>query len=112
MTIWIALTDDWELSGNGRGTVDELQRKPALRLMDLYERLGVRSTFYVEVMQQLAFERYAGHNDTVRRGRDVWRETVSDMIRRGFDVQLHVHPQWHQATLEDGWWKLDRRWHI
>lgn len=109
---WIVLTDDWELRGNGRGTVDELQRAPARRLMDLCESLGIRAGFCVEVMQQLAFERHAARDQTIRRGRDTWRRTVDEMLDRGFGVQLHVHPQWHEATLVDDWWKLDRRWHI
>lgn len=112
MAIWIVLTDDWELRGNGTGTVERLQQKPALKLMDLYDKLGIKSTFNVEVMQQLAFERLADTHAEIRAGRDAWRHTVSTMISRGFDVQLHIHPQWMDADLIDGWWKLDRRWNI
>jgi len=112
MAIWIVLTDDWELRGNGAGTVEDLQQKPALRLMDLYDRLGIKSTFNIEVMQQLAFEKYADLNADIRAGRDAWRHTVRTMAARGFDVQLHIHPQWLDAELIDGWWKLGRRWNI
>jgi hypothetical protein len=112
MAIWIVLTDDWELRGNGTGTVRDLQQKPALLLMDLYDKLGIKSTFNVEVMQQLAFEKYADSNADIRAGRDAWRDTVNTMAARGFDVQLHVHPQWMDAQLIDGWWKLGRRWNI
>jgi hypothetical protein len=112
MTIYIALTDDWELRGNGTGRVEDLQLKPAIALMDLYDRLGIKSTFNVEVMQQLAFERYAGANETIRSGRDAWLEAVRLMVARGFDVQLHIHPQWMNAEFVDGWWKLSRRWNI
>jgi hypothetical protein len=112
MAIWIVLTDDWELRGNGTGTVEDLQQKPALRLMDLYDRLGIKSTFNIEVMQQLAFEKHADSNTGIRAGRDAWRHTVRTMVARGFDVQLHIHPQWVDAELIDGWWKLGRRWNI
>ena len=112
MATWIVLTDDWELRGNGTGTVERLQQKPALQLMDLYDKLGIKSTFNVEVMQQLAFEKVADTHADIRAGRDAWRHTVSTMISRGFDVQLHLHPQWLNAELIDGWWKLDRRWNI
>lgn len=109
---YIVLTDDWELRGNGTGRVEDLQQRPALRLMDLYDRLGVKSTFNVEVMQQLAFEKHANANATIRSGRDAWRETVRVMLSRGFDVQLHLHPQWLGAKPVNGWWKLGKRWHI
>ena len=112
MGVWIVLTDDWELRGNGTGRVEDLQARPATRLMELYQRLGVRSSFNVEVLQQLAFEKHARGNEGIARGRDAWISTVQDMLRRGFDVQLHLHPQWLDAELVGGWWKLGRRWHI
>jgi hypothetical protein len=112
MAVWIVLTDDWELRGNGTGRVEDLQQRPATRLMDLYDKLGVRASFNVEVLQQLAFEKYAHASEQIRRGRDAWIGTVKDMLRRGFDVQLHLHPQWLDAEPVDGWWKLGRRWHI
>lgn len=80
--------------------------------MDLYDSLGIKSTFNVEVMQQLAFERYVDVHEAIRSGRDAWLESVRLMIARDFDVQLHVHPQWMGAEFIDGWWKLDRRWNI
>ncbi len=108
----IALTDDWELRGNGLGEVETLQVRPATRLMDLYDRLGVRSTFHVEVMQQLTFESYAGRYPEIARQRDLWIEGVRSMCRRGFDVQLHIHPQWSREEYNGRSWKLGRLWHI
>jgi len=112
METWIVLTDDWELRGNGTGRVEDLQEKPALRLMDLYDKVGIKSTFNIEVLQQLAFEKYAVANESIRAGRDAWRQMVCTMVARGFDVQLHLHPQWMNAELINGWWKLGRRWNI
>lgn len=110
--VWIVLTDDWELRGNGTGTVDEFQRKPALRLMDLYDSLGIKATFNLEVMQQIAFETHADRFPEIRAGRDAWLATVREMSRRGFDIQLHIHPQWWLAEYINGWWKLGSRWNI
>jgi hypothetical protein len=112
MTVWIVLTDDWELRGNGTGRVEDLQQRSAIRLMDLYEGFGIRSSFNVEVLQQLAFERHADRSEAIRRGRDAWIASLQSMLQRGFDVQLHVHPQWLDAEPVDGWWRLGRRWHI
>lgn len=112
MKIWIVLTDDWELRGNGSGRVEQLQCKPASQLMDLYERLQIRSTFNVEVLQQLAFERYAPDDAELRADRDAWKTSVREMVARGFDVQLHLHPQWLGAERVDGWWRLGTRWNL
>lgn len=109
---WVALVDDWELRGNGLGDVEELQVVPARRLMDLYDEEGVPATFNAETLQQLAHERYAAAEAGVAKARDAWLTSVREMTRRGYDVQLHVHPQWWQAEREGGAWVLDRRWSI
>lgn len=110
--IWIALTDDWELRGDGGGDVVALQHRPALALMELYAGCGIPATFCVETLQQLAFERFADADPGLARGRDLWRETVARMAAGGFDVALHLHPQWLHAAREDGFWRLDRRWNL
>lgn len=110
--IWIALTDDWELRGDGGGDVAVLQHRPALTLMALYADLDVPATFCVETLQQLAFERFAHADPGLARGRDLWRETVANMAAGGFDVALHLHPQWLHAAREEGFWRLDRRWNL
>jgi hypothetical protein len=92
--IWIVLTDDWALRRNGSGRVEQLQSKPASRLMDLYERLQIRATFNVELKQQLAFERYALDDAELPADRDAWITRVREMVARRFDVQLHLNPQW------------------
>jgi hypothetical protein len=110
--IWIALTDDWELRGDGGGDVAALQHRPALALMELYAGCGIPATFCVETLQQLAFERFADADPGLARGRDLWRETVARMAAGGFDVALHLHPQWLHAAHENGFWRLDRRWNL
>ncbi|MFB6197435.1 MAG: hypothetical protein ABEI52_04085, partial [Halobacteriaceae archaeon] len=64
------------------------------------------------VMQQLAYEEYAHEYPEVADGRNLWLEAVEDMIDRGFDIQLHVHPQWHDATYDGEFWRLDDRWSL
>jgi hypothetical protein len=111
-SIWIALTDDWELRGNGMGSVYELQYLTSLKLMDLYDRLGVKGTFHLEVLQQIAFLKYSKQYRKIKKEAEYWREAVETMHRRGFDVQLHIHPQWHNAVYDGNFWKLDKRWNI
>ena len=108
---YLVLTDDWELRGNGEGNVNELQVQPAKKLMSLYEKLGIKGTFNVEVMQQLAFERYSSEV-RIAKERDLWLSSVREMRDRGHDVQLHIHPQWFGAYREKGKWVLGSKWNI
>jgi hypothetical protein len=108
----IALTNDWELRGNGLGSVLKLQYEPTVKLMRLYKKLGVNATFTIEVMQQLAFLKYAGKYPEIQSQAKIWEDTVLMIEKNGFDAQLHIHPQWHNAEYDGHFWKLDKRWNI
>jgi len=110
--IGLVLVDDWELRGNGSGSVLEFQRKPALKLMDAYESCGVKGSFTVEVLQQLAFEKFAPDYPEIKSEAEWWKDTVREFISRGHDAQLHLHIQWHEARYRDGVWELSKVWSI
>lgn len=110
--IYIALVDDWELRGNGAGDVREMQVAPMRRLMDAYERHGVHGTFNVEVMQQLKMLEASREHPELGAQTAAWEEAVLEARRRGHDIQLHIHPQWHNAKYLDGKWQLDQNWDI
>lgn len=111
-SIHLVLTDDWELFGDGSGNMRRIQFDTMKQLADIYDRFGLRGTFNVEVMQQLYHLDYGQrHPDLLALARE-WESLVKDIYARGHDVQLHVHPQWHQAHYEDGQWLLNPRWSI
>jgi hypothetical protein len=110
--IYLALTDDWELRGNGSGDVEEIQLRPMRELVRLYDAHGARGTFNVEVMQQLAFRAREREHAELKARADAWDEHVRATYERGHDVQLHIHPQWSDAAYEDGRWKLRGDWSI
>jgi hypothetical protein len=110
--IHLVLTDDWELRGNGSGNMPSIQFETMERLVEVYERHGLKASFSVEVMQQLkhleAGAAEPGLLDLARR----WEGHVREALRRGHDVQLHVHPQWHGAERRDGRWHLTAAWSL
>jgi len=110
--IWIIIADDWELRGDGSGDVIALQYENALKLMELFESLKINMTFNIEVMQQISFERYSSVYLSIKKYKEYWKKTISIMLDRGFDVQLHIHPQWFTANYDGEYWRLDKRWNI
>lgn len=110
--LWIAYVDDWELKGNGLGDVETHQYIPSQKLMNIYDECGIKSSFNIEVMQQIAFEKYKDQYPDINRQYSLWLKSVESMINRGYDIQLHLHPQWHNATFDGSYWKLDKRWNI
>ncbi|MGB8509645.1 MAG: hypothetical protein WCD76_14755, partial [Pyrinomonadaceae bacterium] len=111
-TIYMALTDDWELRGNGSGDIERIQFRPMRELVRIYDRHGVRGTFLAEVMQQLAFRKFQARHTELKPLADAWDEHVRETFKRGHDVQLHIHSQWSDATYESGVWRLGGDWSI
>src|SRR5205085_11677663 len=53
--IYLVFTDDWELRGDGSGDIERIQFGPMRRLLEVFEKHGMRCTFMAEMMQQLTF---------------------------------------------------------
>lgn len=111
-TIYLALTHDWELRGDGSGDPEEIQFAPLRRLLEIYEKFGARTTFLPDVLQQITFRGFEDENPGLKVAADAWDEHVREAYRKGHDVQLHLHSQWSNASYENGQWKLSGAWSI
>jgi hypothetical protein len=112
MQIHLALTDDWELRGNGSGDIEQIQFRAMRELISLYESHGIKGTFNAEVMQQLTFRRLQDSYPQLKPLADAWDEHVRMAFTRGHDVQLHIHPQWSKVSFENGRWILSGDWSL
>ena len=110
--IWIAITDDFELKGEGLGSVYELQYKPSLSFMNLLDDHGIKASFFLETMQQRSFLNYSKKNKSIKNESSLWEKTVKTIIDKKVDIQLHIHPQWFRSRYDGKYWELDKRWDI
>ena len=101
----IMLHDDWEINGDGTGDPIKLMFDPARHILDICDRHGVKYTFFAEIGQQLHM--LDAPPGTWQKHADTWESVLKEAIQRGHDVQLHLHPQWINAKLQNGKWKLD-----
>lgn len=108
MKIGLVLSNDWELFGNGAGDYFEIQHHPLQQLLDVVEGYGAPLTVMAEIGQQWAHQRLGEHESWARDIACAWESILQDTIRRGSDVQLHLHPQWLNATYEHHQWQVDR----
>jgi hypothetical protein len=104
----LILSLDYEIFGNGAGDVMRDVVRPTGRLLDICDRHGATMTILFEVGEYWAFEQY---EDRLRRElghspSQIMREQAVEAIRRGHDVQLHLHPQWIGAEYAAGGWRL------
>jgi hypothetical protein len=95
-------TLDYEIYGNGTGALKDLIYEPAQQLKDIFLKWNARFVTFVEVaeLQKIQAE-----------GRDqasalVTRQ-VQDLYRSGFEIGLHLHPQWCNGIYDHGRWLLD-----
>ncbi len=100
----LVFTLDYEIHGNGDGDPWKLMVEPTGRLMALLEEYGRKLTIMADVAEILAFKRYYA-----KTGKDDFHVTdiesqLQDAIRRGHDVQLHVHSSWFNAKWDGKSW--------
>jgi hypothetical protein len=100
-------TLDYEIHGNGDGSPWDLMVEPTARMMGLFESYGAKLTIMADVAEILKFKEY---KEQVGRD-DYFYEAIADQlrdaVRRGHDVQLHLHASYFNARHEKGRWKQD-----
>ncbi|OGL43425.1 MAG: hypothetical protein A2W05_00325 [Candidatus Schekmanbacteria bacterium RBG_16_38_10] len=95
-------TIDYEIYGNGEGSLRELVYEPADRLMAIFRKWNERFVLFVEVAEFEIMEAQ-GVDQTI----NLVKHQVRESYKEGFEIGLHLHPQWYNALYEDGIWVLD-----
>ena len=95
-------TLDYEISGSGEGSLKELVYKPADRLKALFEKWNARFVAFVEVAELEMIDAQGSDADI-----HLVKNQIRDFYRKGFELGLHLHPQWYGGRYENGRWLLD-----
>ena len=95
-------TIDYEIYGNGQGDLRALVHEPARRLQAVFDRAGARFVNFVEAIEFSQIER-AGTDSA---SADVRRQ-IRELHEQGYEIALHLHPQWANARFTAGQWELD-----
>jgi len=104
----LILSIDYEIFGNGSGDVQRHITGPTERMARICEKFEMPLTVFFEVEEYLAFERER------QKLIEAWgydpaaeiRAQALELIRRGHDLQLHLHPEWVGAAFDNGHWRL------
>ena len=95
-------TLDYEIYGNGTGTLKELVYDPGERLLEIFRKWDARFVAFVEVAEFKKIEEY-GTDPSI----ELVKRQIQEFNRDGFEIGLHLHPQWFNARHENGCWLLD-----
>ncbi len=93
---------DYEIYGNGTGSLRELVYEPTERLAALFRSAGKRFAIFIEVAELEMIER-----DGSDRAIGVIKQQIRRCHQEGFEVGLHLHPWWYNSSYVDGSWILD-----
>src|ERR1039458_6008375 len=95
-------TLDYEIYGNGTGSLGDLVYEPARQLAELFQRHGARFVAFVEAAELARIEA-CGADPMI----GLVKEQVRNLDRAGFEIGLHLHPQWCNAYRQGVNWVLD-----
>jgi hypothetical protein len=95
-------TIDYEIYGNGEGSLKELVYEPAEKLRTLFKKKNARLVFFVE-----AAELDVIANEGTDKAIDLVKKQICTLHQEGFEVGLHLHTQWYNGRYKNETWQLD-----
>lgn len=107
MKIGLVFTNDWELFGDGSGSIQELQIDPLNNFLETAEKYNAKITLMAEVMQQFAYQEKGLTDEKFLQDSINWENAIKKTIVCGSDVQLHIHSQWYNAVYLSENWELN-----
>ncbi|MCE1189605.1 MAG: hypothetical protein LWX56_10750 [Ignavibacteria bacterium] len=96
-------TLDYEILGNGTGSMEELVFAPAEKMNDIFYRHNVRYVNFVETAEMSKVSQF--NTDS---GIHAVEEQLFQMHRDGFELAPHIHTQWCKAQYLNDRWQLNR----
>lgn len=106
----LILTFDYELFGDGTGDVFTHIIEPTNTIFDLCQKQGIKTTIFFEVLEYLKLKEEWESGDTMGYEKDPIKaieQQIQQAAIDSHDIQLHIHPQWHNAKYENGKWHLN-----
>ena len=102
VVIECVFTLDYEIYGNGKGSLRDLVLDPTRRLSELFQEFGAPFVVFAEAVEFARIEEAKSDPDTAE-----VRAQLRELRRFGHEIALHLHPWWANARYEDGRWCLD-----
>lgn len=102
MTIECVFTLDYEIYGNGEGSLRNLVLDPARELRDIFREFGAPFVAFPDALEFARMEEARCDSDTA-----AVRSQLRQLRAAGHEIGLHLHPWWANARYENGHWRMD-----
>ena len=113
MSITYILTFDYELFGSGKGSVKKHLVEPTNKILKTLDKSGIKATFFVEQLELSALINLKNEfpkNSREYNNAELLEQQLFNIVDKGHDIQLHLHPQWYGAKYVNGLWQLNFSW--
>jgi hypothetical protein len=97
-------TVDYEIYGDGTGSLRDLVYEPARQLKNIFEKWNARFVNFVEVAEFQKIDEF-GTDSAIA----LVKRQIRELYECGFEIGLHLHPQWSKGRYERGRWMLDSK---
>lgn len=108
----LALTLDYELFGDGSGNVFTDLVEPTGKILKICNAYNAKITIFFEVVEYWRIKEEWDKGNKMGYSKDPVDAMEKQMLEAfydGHDIQLHIHPQWLNATYDRSW-KVDQNW--
>ncbi|MEE9351327.1 MAG: hypothetical protein V3U78_03615 [Thiotrichaceae bacterium] len=92
----IILSIDYEIFGDGSGSMDTCMVKPLDNMLSIASDYNASLSIFAETLEIQSLLTSAHHS---QQANSVCRQ-LQTACKAGHDVQLHLHPQWHSASVD------------
>lgn len=106
----LLLTFDYELFGDGTGCVFTHMIEPTNTILAACDTYGIKITIFFEVLEYIRLKEEwnkGNHMGYKKNPIEAIEKQLQKAAIDGHDIQLHIHPQWHNASYIDDRWILD-----
>lgn len=104
----VYLTFDYELYFGARtGTLEKCILEPTRLLMDVASRHDVRFCMFVDVGYLLRLEQESIAHPQLKQDLTALTAQLELLIKKGHDLQLHIHPHWEDSHFDGRSWKCN-----
>ncbi len=100
--IQFVFTVDYEIYGNGQGSLKDLVYEPAEKLKAIFLKHGARFVVFPDAAELEMIESLGTDPDI-----GTVKGQLNDLRRKGFELGLHIHPWWYKARRDAERWILD-----
>lgn len=98
---------DYELYfGPRTGSVEKCILEPTEAAASLMEKHGFFLSLFVDVGYLVRCKHLATKHSQLARDYDLICRQLEDLVGRGHDIQLHIHPHWEDASYSVSGWTL------